>query len=236
MWRSLVLVRSVWLPRDCSLSAASKVSIYTKDLPPNTTSNIAGGQWFPFTVYDVDCLTPEFEKQYWAATEFAYKRYQTMVGDYYGVRWLPNFQMSDSPLPTNGLFTRTGPLLPMLPDFTELLPGRHPFPFRYARRFNTMFIQPPIYLDAMLREIRLAGVPVEIREFSDPKELQSLPQPVIVNCTGLGAKALFGDEELIPDQRAAHDFAARGRRNIRHFAARTLYVSAPRWNHPGWQP
>jgi glycine/D-amino acid oxidase-like deaminating enzyme len=37
-----------------------KVSIYTKDLPPNTTSNIAGGQWFPFTVYDVDCLTPEF--------------------------------------------------------------------------------------------------------------------------------------------------------------------------------
>ena len=35
-----------------------KVSVYTKDLPPNTTSNIAGGQWFPFTVYDVDCLTP----------------------------------------------------------------------------------------------------------------------------------------------------------------------------------
>ena len=25
-----------------------------------------------------------------------------------------------------------------------------------------------------------------------------LPEPVIVNCTGLGAKELFGDEELVP--------------------------------------
>ena len=175
-----------------------KVSVYTKDLPPNTTSNIAGGQWFPFTVYDVDCLTPEFEEQFWAATEFSYKRYQTMVGDYYGVRWLPNFQVSDNPLPTNGLLSRTGPLFRMLPEFTELLPTKHPFPFRYARRFDTMFIQPPIYLDAMLRELRISGTPVEVRAFRDLQEILTLPEPVIVNCTGLGAKDLFGDEELTP--------------------------------------
>jgi glycine/D-amino acid oxidase-like deaminating enzyme len=175
-----------------------KVSVYTKDLPPNTTSNIAGGQWFPFTVYDVDCLTPEFEEQLWTATDFSYKRYQTMVGDYYGVRWLPNFQMADTPLPTNGLLSRTGPLFRMLPEFTELPQSRHPFPFRYARRFDTMFIQPPIYLEAMLRELRIAGVPVEVREFRDAKDILSLPEPVIVNCTGLGAKELFGDDELIP--------------------------------------
>src|SRR5437016_4389540 len=28
------------------------VTIYAKDLPPNTTSNVAGGQWFPFFVVD----------------------------------------------------------------------------------------------------------------------------------------------------------------------------------------
>src|SRR4030095_12424963 len=27
-----------------------RVTIYASDLPPNTTSNIAGGQWFPFDV------------------------------------------------------------------------------------------------------------------------------------------------------------------------------------------
>jgi glycine/D-amino acid oxidase-like deaminating enzyme len=175
-----------------------KVSIYTKDLPPNTTSNIAGGQWFPFTVYDVDHLTVDFEEQLAGAAEFSYRRYQTMVGDYYGVRWLPNFEMDDKPLPTNGLMSRDSFLFPLLPEFSDLSPARHPFPFRYARRFDTMFIQPPIYLDAMLRELRIAGVPIEVREFRDAKELLSLPEPVIVNCTGLGAKSLFDDEELIP--------------------------------------
>ena len=175
-----------------------KVSVYTRDLPPNTTSNIAGGQWFPFTVYDVDQLTPSFEEQFSDATEFSYKRYQTMVGDYYGVRWLPNFQMADTPLPTNGLMSRTGPLARMLPEYAELGPLKHPFPFRYARRFDTMFIQPAIYLEAMLRELRIAGVPVTVRDFHDVQEILSLPETLIVNCTGLGAKDLFGDPELIP--------------------------------------
>jgi glycine/D-amino acid oxidase-like deaminating enzyme len=175
-----------------------KVSVYTRDLPPNTTSNIAGGQWFPFTVYDVDRLTPAFEEQFSDATEFSYKRFQTMVGEYYGVRWLPNFQMADTPLPTNGLMSKTGPLFRMLPEFSELSPSKHPFPFRYARRFDTMFIQPPVYLDAMLRELRIAGVPIDVRDFREARELLALPEPVIVNCTGLGAKGLFGDDELVP--------------------------------------
>ncbi|HVW09990.1 MAG TPA: FAD-dependent oxidoreductase [Bryobacteraceae bacterium] len=175
-----------------------RVSIYTKDLPPDTTSNIAGGQWFPFTVYDVDCLTPEFEEQLWTAAEFAYRRYQTMAGDYYGIRWLPNFQMSDAPLPVNGLFARDSPLFAMLPEFADIAPGHHPFPFRYVRRFDTMFIEPPVYLEAMVRELRIAGVSIAVREFQEARDLASLPEPVVVNCTGLGAKKLFDDDELTP--------------------------------------
>ena len=37
-----------------------------------------------------------------------------------------------------------------------------------------------------------------VRELSDVKEVLALPERTIVNCTGLGAKALFGDEELMP--------------------------------------
>jgi glycine/D-amino acid oxidase-like deaminating enzyme len=37
-----------------------------------------------------------------------------------------------------------------------------------------------------------------VRELASRAELPDLPEPVIVNCTGLGAKALFGDEELEP--------------------------------------
>jgi glycine/D-amino acid oxidase-like deaminating enzyme len=37
-----------------------------------------------------------------------------------------------------------------------------------------------------------------IRKFDTPRELASLREPIVVNCTGLGAKDLFGDQELVP--------------------------------------
>jgi glycine/D-amino acid oxidase-like deaminating enzyme len=34
--------------------AGFDVTIYTKAMPPETTSNIAGGQWLPVSVYDLE--------------------------------------------------------------------------------------------------------------------------------------------------------------------------------------
>src|SRR5215469_12038303 len=62
------------------------VTIYTRDLPPNTTSNIAGAQWWPYLVYDSDHNTPQFMQQFVEAAGIAQRRFQLMVGDHYGVR------------------------------------------------------------------------------------------------------------------------------------------------------
>jgi len=61
-----------------------------------------------------------------------------------------------------------------------------------------MLIEPPIYLEAMLDEVRAAGAAIRITELANRESLRSLSERVVVNCTGLGAKALFGDEELVP--------------------------------------
>lgn len=37
-----------------------------------------------------------------------------------------------------------------------------------------------------------------MRDFSSREEILGLEEPVILNCTGLGAKVLFGDEDLTP--------------------------------------
>ena len=58
--------------------------------------------------------------------------------------------------------------------------------------------EPPVYLNALLRDYRLAGGRVVVREFENVDQLLGLSEPVLVNCTGLGAKLLFGDEELHP--------------------------------------
>ena len=82
--------------------------------------------------------------------------------------------------------------------FHDFAPGEHVFSEGYARRFHTMMIEPSIYLAELLAEVQAAGAKVEIRKFADGNEVLSLSQPIIFNCTGLGAKQLFGDEELMP--------------------------------------
>jgi D-amino-acid oxidase len=175
------------------------VTIYAKDLPPNTTSNVAGGQWFPFFVFDSHRRTPEFPKQFVAASEFAYRRYQIMVGPRYGVRWMRNYVLSNDSWSEGALIGRESPLRSMLPELRDLSPSEHPFSgYRYVRQFDGMLIEPPIYLEAMLDEVRAAGATIRITELADRDSLRSLSERVFVNCTGLGAKALFGDEELVP--------------------------------------
>jgi glycine/D-amino acid oxidase-like deaminating enzyme len=61
-----------------------------------------------------------------------------------------------------------------------------------------MIIEPPVYLAAMLDEIRLAGAILKVKEIRDRGEIQKLPEKLVFNCTGLGAKALFADDELTP--------------------------------------
>jgi glycine/D-amino acid oxidase-like deaminating enzyme len=173
----------------------AEVSIYAKDLPPQTTSNIAGGQWAPTSVMDRDRRTGESDARLARAARLAHRRYQQLPAGEFGIRWLENYVLSDEPLPP---WWEQELIHDLYPESRELRRDEHPFPSRYVRRFTTMLIEPPIYLNAMLREVRLAGGRVVVRELASPDDVRALPERVVVNCTGLGAKALFGDDELEP--------------------------------------
>ena len=61
-----------------------------------------------------------------------------------------------------------------------------------------MRIEPSIYLDALMQDVVAHGGKIKIRRFETVRDVAALDETVVVNCTGLGAKALFGDAELIP--------------------------------------
>ena len=171
------------------------VTIYAKDLPPQTTSNIAGGQWSPTSVMDRSRRTAESDALLARAYRLSHRSYQQLPAAEFGIRWLENYILSDEPLQD---WWEQDLVRDLYPESRELRPHEHPFPARHARRFTTMLIEPPIYLSAMLRDVRLAGGRVVVRELARREQVQELPEPVVLNCTGLGAKALFGDEELEP--------------------------------------
>ena len=68
----------------------------------------------------------------------------------------------------------------------------------HVREYKTMLIEPHIYLNALLRDFQLAGGKVVVKEFPSLAEVSNLSEQVVFNCTGLGARALFDDRNLIP--------------------------------------
>jgi glycine/D-amino acid oxidase-like deaminating enzyme len=171
------------------------VTIYAKDLPPDTTSNIAGGFWSPTSVYESDQVTPKFTEQFRLACRISNRAFQLMAGTEYGVRWLETFEF----------YRREESLNRHLPGGNNLYPQRqvhrdpeHFFGFPFALQYNTMIIEPSIYLGALLRDFYIAGGKVVVKEFRRREEIMRLPEQVIFNCTGLGARDLFDDQKLEP--------------------------------------
>lgn len=174
------------------------VTLYTNGLPPNTTSNVAGAQWWPFSVFDDSRRTEAFGQQYVEAAKFSYAWFQRLVGPRWGVKWLPNYYLSEGPPVNNWIAGPGGVLHELQVGFHDFGPGEHVFPSAWARRFHTMMIEPSIYLPVLLAEVQGAGARIEIRHFTSGDEVLGLPETVIFNCTGLGAGALFDDAELTP--------------------------------------
>jgi glycine/D-amino acid oxidase-like deaminating enzyme len=176
-------------------NAGATVTIYAKDLPPNTTSNIAGGFWSPTSVFEDAAITPEFHEKFRRACQMSNRAFQLLAGTDYGVRWIDTFE----------LIRNEANLTRELPGGNDLYPApeihRDPknyFGYQFARQYSTMLIEPQTYLNALLRDFYVAGGKVFVKEFHDRRELLRLPEQVIFNCTGLGARALFNDQKLGP--------------------------------------
>jgi glycerol-3-phosphate dehydrogenase len=52
-------------------------------------------------------------------------------------------------------------------------------------------------LPALIEDLKGAGVAFEQRTFANTEALVALPESVLINCTGLGAKTLFADSKVI---------------------------------------
>ena len=170
--------------------AGFPVTIYAAALPPDTTSNIAGGQFHPFGLYREDAVTPEWKEQFRRALDYSWRRLQIMVGDDYGIRWLPTYVESDRP---------EAPVVANFPPLNRVLGrGEHPFPLENVVRYDTLYIETGRYLRQILRDFELAGGKIEVRRFATPADIAALPESLVFNCTGLGSRELFGDTELHP--------------------------------------
>ena len=191
--------------------AGARVTIYAKDLPPNVRSSLATGLWTPDSrICFEDYATPAFKQLWERMARQSFQTYQTLLGlPGNPVEFIDNYFVADDP---NARRTRRlsgdsrpqfadlqreliGDLIPQSADFS---PGSHCLGARYLRRNALMMFNLSAYTRMLMADFRSAGGQVEIREFHSPADFAALPQKTLINATGYGSRALFGDESITP--------------------------------------
>ena len=190
--------------------AGYPVTIYAKDRPPQVRSSFATGLWTPDSrICLEEKATPEF-RQLWQTmrdTSFAaYQNYLGLPGE--PVEWIDFYRLSGGPdrpppIPPTGNDIKFAELQGDLPDIREyraddLTGVANPFPRYKTRRSANMMFNLIEYQHLLYTDFLAAGGHIETREFHSPADFSRLPQKVLVNCTGYGARALFNDDSVIP--------------------------------------
>jgi hypothetical protein len=190
--------------------AGAAVTIYAKERPPEVRSSLATGLWTPDSRICLDShATPAFRDLWTGMCRTSFQAYQNFLGvPGEPVEWIDMYHLADPgapppqpPAAANGLrFAELqAALVPDLdPPGTELAGDANPFPGRQTERRANMMFNLIEYQRLLIDEFHGNGGRIEHREFHTPADFGGLPQATLINATGYGARALFGDESVVP--------------------------------------
>ena len=124
--------------------------------------------------------------------DYSWRRFQTMVGSDYGIRWLPTFVHG------SGVPDPSDPIERYRPRARTLSRAEHPFELQEMWSYDTMYVETPRFLSQLVRDILKGGGRIKLRRFAAPADIAALEERLVFNCSGLGSRELFGDAELMP--------------------------------------
>ncbi|QKV91772.1 FAD-dependent oxidoreductase [Streptomyces sp. NA02950] len=163
-----------------------RVAVWSRDPAGRTTSAVAGGLWWPYRI------EPEEQVAAWSVDtlhtfiELAARPEET------GVRLVEGTQAGIGVADLGTWAAEVPGLRPARPD--ELPEG-----FSVGLRARVPLVDMPTYLGWLRRRLEAAGGTVEERTAASPAEA-GRAAPLVVNCTGLGARELVPDTGVHPVQ------------------------------------
>lgn len=169
----------------CLAEAGWPVHIWTAAMPQDTTSAVAGAVWGPvFT-------EPVAKTLAWAAESL--RVFGELATDpSTGVRMAPALTVGDVPVGA-----ALPPQVALIPDLRPADPAEIPEGFPAGFRSTLPMIDMPHYLEYLTKRLAAAGCEIEIRPVRSLAEATGAA-PIVVNCAGLGAAELTGDDTLRP--------------------------------------
>lgn len=163
--------------------AGLHVEIWTAALPQDTTSSVAAATWFPYNA------NPRDHVLNWG--EQTYSVFEEMAEDSTtGVQMRECVQLWRDPMPEPWWGTAVPDLRRYAED--ELLPG-----YRDSYVFTQPVIEMPVYLQYLLKRFNAAHGRIKRTLVWSIEEVARIAK-IVINCTGLEARKLVGDDQLTP--------------------------------------
>ena len=189
-------------------AAGKQVTIYARELIQQAASARATGSFTPDSRIALsDAVSQEFPALWEDMARTSLKTFRShlgLPGD--PVRWIDRYVVSDSTSPAAHVpvqgelqFASYGSrLADVFPHGEDLRPADTPFRAASVRRRSVIVFNIASYSQMLMTQFRVAGGRIEQRDFHDPVEFAELPEKVIINCTGYGARALWRDQTVVP--------------------------------------
>jgi D-amino-acid oxidase len=155
------------------------VRVWAAEKPQRTTSRVAGAVWSP----------PRGDRAAAARdwSEHSLHVFRELAGDpATGVRMAPALMVGDAPAEAE-----------LIPELRPADAADIPQGFGAGYRATLPMIDMPQYLDYLTARLARAGVEIEIVSVRSLSEAADAA-PIVINCTGLAAGALVGDDTVRP--------------------------------------
>ena len=187
--------------------AGARVTIYAKDRPSETRSARATGTWSPDSrLADAAAVSADFPDLWEWMARASFAKHQTFVGTFGDpVFWTDSYFLRDAdrapsaPPPNAVHFAHySSRLRDIMPRSRVLTAEEHPFPVAEVRMAPSLTFNIAELSRRLLSDFLMEGGRIEPMVFSTPADLARLKQPVVVNCTGYGARSLWKDESIVP--------------------------------------
>jgi glycine/D-amino acid oxidase-like deaminating enzyme len=190
--------------------AGAAVTIYARELPPNVRSSLATGLWTPDSrICLEENASPAFKQLWQQMARQSFQTYQNFLGlPGTPVEFIDSYFVSDDPAARRRQPERDSRpafaelqrelISDLIPQSVDFDPGTHSLGRRYLRRNSLMMFNLSAYTRMLLADFTGSGGKIEIVEFHTPDDFARLREKTLVNATGFGARALFGDESITP--------------------------------------
>ena len=180
----------------------ARVTIYATEFPPETRSARATGVWSPSSRIGLgDAVAPGFEERWERWARAAHPVHQRLIGTAGDpVEYITQYNLSGTVAPrtpaTRNFLHLDRRIRGVNPPWRDLELADSPFPGREGSYGPIMVFNIAAYSDQITQHLLLRGGRMVRRAFASREEVLALPEPVIVNCMGHGAKAIWGDADI----------------------------------------